>query len=66
MPNQIHHRLVPSGSHKDRIPFQHMVKGDDTSSSNMSQIRKSCKHLVEGDVPYSIRAEIEKGKQYSV
>jgi len=64
MPNQIRHRLVPSGSHKDRIPFQLMVEGD-TSSSNVSQIRKSCKHMVEGDVPHSIRVEIEKGKQYS-
>ena len=65
MPKQIRHRLAPSGSHKDRIPFQHtVVEGD--ISSNVSQIRKSFKHMIEGDVPHSIRVELEKkGEHYS-
>jgi len=65
MPKQIRHRLAPSGSHKDRIPFQHMVVEGDISS-NVSQIRKSFKHMIEGDVPHSIRVELEKkGEHYS-
>jgi len=40
-----------------------MVEGD--TLSNVLQIQKSFKHMVEGDVPHSIRVEIEKGEQYS-